>query len=135
MNRTIVRSHPLLQIESAHRSKNNENDDRPHSSGISLDFARRHLRRRGGKPHLRIFLNQEEDDLQSGKDLIAPQLAWVPGNTEYKGIFYPPSAPGHYEHPPGIGFKSNSALTFCCFSVKSRRPILPPISTSNSSYL
>ncbi|MDQ6764677.1 MAG: hypothetical protein M3Z22_01035 [Verrucomicrobiota bacterium] len=79
-----------------------------------------------GKPHLRVFLNQEEDDLKNGHDFVAPQFAFVPGNTKFKGIYYPPSAPGHsgvasvqldvdanglvqaakvvYEHPPGMGF-------------------------------
>ncbi|MGI8820112.1 MAG: energy transducer TonB [Chthoniobacterales bacterium] len=79
-----------------------------------------------GKPHLRIFLNQEEDALTTGKDFIAPQYAIVPGNTKFKGFFWPTGAPGHagvasltleidetghvvsgkiaYEHPPGLGF-------------------------------
>lgn len=81
---------------------------------------------RDGKPHLRIFLNQEEDDLFSGKDFVAPQLAFSPGNPTYKGIFYPPDAPWQggvasvelqvdtegnvqssrvvYEYPQGKGF-------------------------------
>lgn len=46
-----------------------------------------------GKPHLRIFLNQEESDLQSGQDFVAPQYAFARGNMDYKGIFYPPDAP------------------------------------------
>lgn len=80
----------------------------------------------GGKPHLRIFLNQEEDALTKGKDFIAPQWAYVPGNMKFKGIYWPTGAPGHegvatvaldvdergkvqsakvvYEHPPGLGF-------------------------------
>lgn len=80
----------------------------------------------GGKPHLRIFLNQEEDALTRGKDFIAPQWAYVLGNTKFKGIYWPPGAPGHegvasvtldvddlgkvqsakvaYEYPPGLGF-------------------------------
>src|ERR1043165_4915612 len=33
-----------------------------------------------GKPHLRIFLNQEESDFKQGKDFIAPQLAFAAGN-------------------------------------------------------
>lgn len=78
------------------------------------------------KPHVRIFLNREEDDLKSGKDFIAPQMAFVTGNTKFRGIFYPPAAPGHpgvaavtmdidasgkvqsakvsYEHPPNMQF-------------------------------
>jgi hypothetical protein len=81
---------------------------------------------RDGKPHLRIFLHQEEDDLKKGNDFIAPQFAFAPGNTKFKGIYYPPQAPGSpglaslklsvnelgevqaasvtYEHPPGMGF-------------------------------
>ena len=31
-----------------------------------------------GKPHLRIFLNQEESDLKQGRDLIAPNLLLLP---------------------------------------------------------
>lgn len=79
-----------------------------------------------GKPHLRVFLNQEESDLQSGRDFVAPQYAFAPGNMDYKGIFYPPDAPWQagvtslklnvteqgavtnaqvvYEYPPGKGF-------------------------------
>jgi hypothetical protein len=79
-----------------------------------------------GKPHLRILLNQEEDDLKRGNDFIAPQLAFVPGNPKFRGIYWPTGAPGHdgaaavtmdidatgkvlsakvaYEHPPGLGF-------------------------------
>ena len=86
---------------------------------------------RDGKPHLRIFLNQEEEDLKSGRDFIAPQFAFAPGNPDYKGIFYPPGAPGQagvasllldvdangsvhasrvvYEFPPGRGFGAYSA--------------------------
>ena len=81
---------------------------------------------RDGKPHVRIFLNQNEDDLKSGRDFIEPQFAFVPGNTQFKGIYYPPQAPGHsgvatlklnvdatgkvgganviYEYPPGMNF-------------------------------
>jgi len=82
---------------------------------------------RDGKPHLRIFLHQEEEELKKGTDFIAPQWAYgAPGNTKFQGIYYPPSAPGRggmaslklgvsesgqvtsasvvYEHPPGVGF-------------------------------
>jgi TonB family protein len=80
----------------------------------------------GGKPHLRIFLNQEESDLKQGKDFIAPQLAFPAGNPKYEGIYYPGhvmTGPGTvavtldidangkvqnaivaYEHPAGKGF-------------------------------
>lgn len=79
-----------------------------------------------GKPHLRIFLNQEEQDLKRGNDFIAPQFALAPGNTKFEGIYWPPGAPGHnglaavtldvdaggkvssakvaYEYPPNLGF-------------------------------
>lgn len=81
---------------------------------------------RDGKPHLRILLNQNEDDLKSGRDFIEPQFAFVSGNTKFKGIYYPPQAPGHsgvaalklsvnatgqvqaasviYEYPPNMNF-------------------------------
>ena len=81
---------------------------------------------RDGKPHLRIFLHQEEDDLKKGNDFVAPQFAWATGNSKFKGIYYPSQAPGHpgiaslklnvsetgqvqaaavtYEHPKGMGF-------------------------------
>lgn len=79
-----------------------------------------------GKPHLRVFLNQEESDLKSGNDFVAPQFAFVTGNPKFKGIYWPSNAPGHegaaavtlevdatgkilsakvaYEHPPNLGF-------------------------------
>jgi hypothetical protein len=81
---------------------------------------------RDGKPHLRIFLNQEDSDLKKGNDFVAPQFAFAPGNTKFQGIYYPPQAPGSpglavlklsvnemgqvlassivYEHPAGVGF-------------------------------
>ena len=43
---------------------------------------------RDGKPHLRIFLNQEMDELKRGSDFISPQLVLLPG-TKFKGIDYP----------------------------------------------
>ncbi|MFL6588842.1 MAG: hypothetical protein ACJ8M4_01580 [Chthoniobacterales bacterium] len=52
----------------------------------------------GGKPHLRIFLNQEESDLKQGKDFIAPQLAFAAGNPQFEGIWYP----GHIMTGPGV---------------------------------
>jgi len=80
----------------------------------------------GGKPRLRIFLNQEENDLKQGKDFIAPQLAFALGNPKFEGIYYPGrvlTGPGvaaitldvdvngkpknaviAYEHPTGKGF-------------------------------
>ena len=86
---------------------------------------------RDGKPYLRIYLNQNEGDLESGRDFVAPQFAFAPGNTDFKGIFYPPDAPWQagvvslqldvtehgsvqnarvlYEHPPGKGFGAFAA--------------------------
>ena len=86
---------------------------------------------RDGKPHLRIFLNQEEEDLFSGKDFVAPQLAFTAGNPTFRGIFYPPDAPRQggvaavelqvdaegdvqssrvvYEYPQGKGFGAYAA--------------------------
>ena len=52
----------------------------------------------GGKPHLRIFLNQEESDLKQGKDFVAPQLAFATGNPQFEGIWYP----GHILTTPGV---------------------------------
>src|SRR5947207_7993525 len=51
-----------------------------------------------GKPHLRIFLNQEESDLKQGRDFIAPQLAFAAGNPKYEGVWYP----GHAMTGPGV---------------------------------
>ena len=86
---------------------------------------------REGKPHLRIFLHQEEGDLKQGNDFVAPQFTFAPGNTKFDGIYYPPQAPGSggvasvklsvdetgkvqaasvvYEHPPGVGFGAQTA--------------------------
>lgn len=79
-----------------------------------------------GKPRVRIFLNQEESELNRNTDFIAPQLVFLPGNTQFKGFRYPPEAPGvagtgavkmnvdavgnvsnvniSYEHPANLGF-------------------------------
>ena len=79
-----------------------------------------------GKPHLRIFLNQEDDHLKQGNDFVAPQFTFASGNTKYDGIYWPPGAPGFngvaavtldidtggkvlsskvaYEYPPNMGF-------------------------------
>lgn len=81
-----------------------------------------------GKPHLRVFLNQEEQDLKHGNDFIAPQLAFAGGNSEFRNVYWPAGAPGHdggaavtmditdegkvvsvkvaWEYPPGLGFGS-----------------------------
>jgi len=42
-----------------------------------------------GKPHLRIFLNQEEEHLKKGDDFIAPQEVFT-YNDEFEGFVYPP---------------------------------------------
>jgi hypothetical protein len=84
-----------------------------------------------GKPHLRIFLHQEEDELKRGGDFIAPQLMFALAGRKFKDIYWPPNAPGHegiaslalgvnaegkvtgvkvsYEHPPGLGFGKAAA--------------------------
>ncbi len=79
-----------------------------------------------GKPHLRVFLNQEEEDLLKGRDFIAPQYVYAPDNYKFRGINWPANAPGHegfvamelwvdlqgkvtgtkleYEYPPNMNF-------------------------------
>jgi TonB family protein len=42
-----------------------------------------------GKPHLRVFANQEMDELKRGSDFVAPQSVWR------GGAFFGPSSPGH----------------------------------------
>jgi TonB family protein len=42
-----------------------------------------------GKPHLRIFANQEMEELKRGSDFIAPQLVWKQGSS------FGPYSPGH----------------------------------------
>src|SRR5436305_978 len=37
-----------------------------------------------GKPMVRIFLNQEDDEIKAGRDFIAPQFAWATGNHAFK---------------------------------------------------
>jgi hypothetical protein len=86
-----------------------------------------------GKPHLRIYLNQEDDALKAGNDFIAPQLAFV-NNPLYRGFSYPQRAPGHsgvgsvqisvdingkiklitltYEYPTGMGFGAETVKGF-----------------------
>jgi hypothetical protein len=41
-----------------------------------------------GKPHLRIYLNQEAEHLKQGDDFISPQMVFVFGG-KFKGIKYP----------------------------------------------
>jgi hypothetical protein len=41
-----------------------------------------------GKPHLRIYLNQEEEHLKHGDDFISPQPVFWEGD-KFKGITYP----------------------------------------------
>jgi hypothetical protein len=94
---------------------------------------------RDGKPHLRIFLHQNEEELKKGTDFVAPQWAYgALGNTKFQGLYYPPQAPGRsgvatlklsvnesgqvtgasviYEHPPGVGFgKQTMAILDAAF--------------------
>ena len=84
-----------------------------------------------GKPHLRIYLNQQDKDLAEAHDFIAPQFAYIPDNSKFRGFYLPRNAPGHdvfavvtldvgtdgkvlgskvvYDYPPGIGFGSEVA--------------------------
>ncbi|MGH7936977.1 MAG: energy transducer TonB family protein, partial [Bryobacteraceae bacterium] len=79
-----------------------------------------------GKPHLQVYLNQEQGDLAAGHDFIAPQFAYVETNYKWHGFYWPRDMPGHdglvavkldvdtdgkvrssklaYEYPPGKGF-------------------------------
>lgn len=79
-----------------------------------------------GKPHLRIYPNQEQEDLVKGRDFIAPQFVLTPGFSKFRGFYWPPDASGHeglaaatlhvdvtghvtsstvsYEFPKGMGF-------------------------------
>jgi hypothetical protein len=49
---------------------------------------------RDGKPHVRIFLHQDDDLLKSGADFVAPQFAFIPGNRKVQGDLLSPQAPG-----------------------------------------
>lgn len=79
-----------------------------------------------GKPHLRIYLNQEQDDLLKGRDFIAPQFVISAGLSKFRGFRPPLKASGNegigvaaleidakgkvvhsriaYEYPPNMGF-------------------------------
>ncbi len=79
-----------------------------------------------GKPHLRIFLNQEEEDLIKGHDFMAPQFILTSGLSKFRYFYVPPNSSGHsgigsatievdgtghvtsskvvYDYPPGMGF-------------------------------
>ncbi|MBA3962516.1 MAG: hypothetical protein H0X40_11515 [Chthoniobacterales bacterium] len=48
-----------------------------------------------GKPHSRIFLNQEEEDLLKGRDFVAPQFVITPGFAKFLGFYGPPNSSGH----------------------------------------
>ncbi len=88
---------------------------------------------RNGEPHLRIFLNQEEEDLKKPSDFVAPQLtSQLHLNPDY-GLPVPsPTPPWHktgvalltleidakgqvqkaavaYEHPAGVNFGASAA--------------------------
>lgn len=84
-----------------------------------------------GKPHVRVYLNQQDKDLAEAHDFIAPQFAFIPDNNKFRGFYSPRNAPGHdlfavvtldvmtdgkvagskvfYEYPPGLGFGSEVA--------------------------
>jgi hypothetical protein len=84
-----------------------------------------------GKPHLRVFLHQEDEALLSGHDFVAPQFAFVPGNPQFRGLYNPHLASGQqgiavlkvdvdlegrvqgtkviHEHPPGQGYGARVA--------------------------
>jgi hypothetical protein len=86
---------------------------------------------RDGKPHLRVFMHQEEDALKTGQDFVAPQFAFVPGNPQFRGMYTPQIASGQqgiavlqidvdatgkvqgakviHEHPPAAGFGARVA--------------------------
>lgn len=86
---------------------------------------------REGQPHLRIFLNPEEEDLKRARDFIAPQFAFAPGNT-FASHLRPPTYDWTrggvallnldidlagkvqgvnvaYEYPPGLGLGAAAA--------------------------
>ncbi len=84
-----------------------------------------------GKPHLRIFLNQEDDDLTKGRDFIAPQFVLTSGLSKFRYFYPPPNSSGRsgigaarlqmdatgriagsrvaYEYPAGAGFGAEVA--------------------------
>lgn len=76
-----------------------------------------------GKPMIRVFLNQDDNEIRAGRDFIAPQFAWAAGNHAFKYMSEPLlpggvavlgldiDAKGHvtgtkvvYEHPPGMHY-------------------------------
>ncbi len=48
-----------------------------------------------GKPHLRIYLNQEKDDLLKGRDFLAPQFVISAGHSKFRGFRPPLKASNH----------------------------------------
>lgn len=84
-----------------------------------------------GKPHLRVFLNQEETELIKGNDFIAPQFVLTAGLSKFRYFYIPPNSSGHsgigsatididatghvtsskvaYDYPPGMGFGAEVA--------------------------
>lgn len=84
-----------------------------------------------GTPHLRIYLNQEEEDLIKGHDFIAPQFVLTAGLSKFRYFHEPPNSSGHngigeakiqvdatghvtgskvaYEYPAGMGFGAEVA--------------------------
>lgn len=76
-----------------------------------------------GKPMVRIFLNQDENEIKAGHDFIAPQYCFATGNTAFRNFTMPLppggvavvgldiDATGHvtgrkmvYEYPPGMNY-------------------------------
>ena len=62
-------------------------------SGTAMFFAA------DGKPHLRVYANQEKSDLESGKDFIAPQPIYLPTHKYEPYIPYPHGSWATEEHP------------------------------------
>lgn len=84
-----------------------------------------------GKPHLRIFLNQEEKDLLAGHDFVAPQFIFTAGISKLRYFEWPQNSSFHYgvastnldvdgtgqvthstvayEYPEGMGFGAEVA--------------------------
>jgi hypothetical protein len=60
-----------------------------------------------GKPHVRVYLNQDFDEIKSNHDFIAPQLVLLPG-TKFKGVDWPQKAP---YVPATVGIRMNIDAT------------------------
>ncbi|MGI8435861.1 MAG: hypothetical protein ACR2NX_03005 [Chthoniobacterales bacterium] len=94
---------------------------------------------RGGQPHLRIYMNQQEDDLNKGADFVAPQIAF-PLKSKPVRPLWPAGAPTKsgavallnldvdsrgkltgvsvtYEHPEGKGFGAAAVKAFRTYNL------------------